>query len=177
MSRWLVGSSSSKSSGWMNRARARATRMRQPPEKSLVIMCCFFSEKPRPVRMPVARARAVDASICSSFSYKMLRRSMISICSSSSGPSASSAAPPSSASPSSPPPAPAIMRSFSPSISFSIASRSASTDMTASIAVISVAGYSVVRWNMLMVSGIGMARAPITRITVVLPDPLRPMKP
>ena len=49
--------------------------------------------------------------------------------------------------------------------------------MTASSAVCSVAGYSCVSWKMLIVSGMGTARAPITFITVLLPEPLRPMKP
>mmetsp|Transcript_2576 Transcript_2576/g.8667 ORF Transcript_2576/g.8667 Transcript_2576/m.8667 type:complete len:107 (-) Transcript_2576:771-1091(-) len=61
-SRWFVGSSRSRSAGWMKSARASATRMRQPPEKSRVFCCCRSGEKPRPVRMAHARVSAVALS-------------------------------------------------------------------------------------------------------------------
>mmetsp|Transcript_14423 Transcript_14423/g.47031 ORF Transcript_14423/g.47031 Transcript_14423/m.47031 type:complete len:103 (+) Transcript_14423:1023-1331(+) len=66
MSRWFVGSSRSKRSGWIKSALANATRMRHPPEKELVGDCFFFSEKPRPVRISEARVVAVAASSASS---------------------------------------------------------------------------------------------------------------
>mmetsp|Transcript_31317 Transcript_31317/g.70937 ORF Transcript_31317/g.70937 Transcript_31317/m.70937 type:complete len:84 (-) Transcript_31317:247-498(-) len=47
-SRWLVGSSRMSSVGFLNRACARATRMRQPPDMSLVALCIMVSPKPRP---------------------------------------------------------------------------------------------------------------------------------
>mmetsp|Transcript_6463 Transcript_6463/g.20726 ORF Transcript_6463/g.20726 Transcript_6463/m.20726 type:complete len:166 (+) Transcript_6463:1439-1936(+) len=165
MSRWFVGSSNKSSAGAINRARAKATRMRHPPENSLVHFCCMALENPRPVRMPIARASAVAESSSSSRSYKKFKRSVRS--------SASSVLPSSAA-------ASTVMsaiKSFNSSISFSVCAFSSSTFITANNAVSSVAGYSVVKWKISIDSGMGMARAPITRITVDLPDPFRPMKP
>mmetsp|Transcript_8617 Transcript_8617/g.27096 ORF Transcript_8617/g.27096 Transcript_8617/m.27096 type:complete len:87 (+) Transcript_8617:1089-1349(+) len=47
-SRWLVGSSSSRMLGLTNNARASATRMRQPPDMSLVARFIITLSKPRP---------------------------------------------------------------------------------------------------------------------------------
>mmetsp|Transcript_2495 Transcript_2495/g.7202 ORF Transcript_2495/g.7202 Transcript_2495/m.7202 type:complete len:128 (-) Transcript_2495:567-950(-) len=127
MSKWFVGSSSNNNAGWMKSARANATRMRQPPEKSFVFCCCRSTVKPRPVRISVARASAVDASSSSRRSYNPVRRSVRSVWASSSNDSSPIA-------------------SFSSSISFSTAARSASTFITAKSAVSSVGGYSVVKW-------------------------------
>mmetsp|Transcript_3590 Transcript_3590/g.9118 ORF Transcript_3590/g.9118 Transcript_3590/m.9118 type:complete len:147 (+) Transcript_3590:1176-1616(+) len=68
-SRWFVGSSSSKSMGSTKRAWARATRMRQPPDMSLVCLCIIFSVKPRPCRSSQARGSNVSGSILSSLSW------------------------------------------------------------------------------------------------------------
>mmetsp|Transcript_174475 Transcript_174475/g.424470 ORF Transcript_174475/g.424470 Transcript_174475/m.424470 type:complete len:88 (+) Transcript_174475:1183-1446(+) len=62
MSKWFVGSSSSSSDGCRNRARARAIRIRQPPEKSRVFLFCIATSKPRPCRIDAARFSAVSAS-------------------------------------------------------------------------------------------------------------------
>ena len=51
---------------------ARATRMRQPPEKVLVARPCAAVSKDRPARMALARASAVYASISSSRWYTCL---------------------------------------------------------------------------------------------------------
>ncbi len=65
-SRWLVGSSRTSRHGSTNSARARAMRMRQPPEKSRVFLACMVLVKPRPCRIWPARAAAVSASSLSS---------------------------------------------------------------------------------------------------------------
>jgi len=46
-----VGSSSSNRSGSINNARARAIRIRHPPEKVFVALCCISGEKLRPWKM------------------------------------------------------------------------------------------------------------------------------
>ena len=48
MSNMFVGSSSSRRSGWVKRALARASLILQPPLNSLVAMPCIRVEKPRP---------------------------------------------------------------------------------------------------------------------------------
>jgi hypothetical protein len=57
------GSSRSSRSGSQNRARARASRILQPPENVLVGNCCLSDEKPRPARMVAARGSALSDSI------------------------------------------------------------------------------------------------------------------
>mmetsp|Transcript_4874 Transcript_4874/g.11041 ORF Transcript_4874/g.11041 Transcript_4874/m.11041 type:complete len:84 (+) Transcript_4874:1092-1343(+) len=47
-SRWFVGSSSTSNVGFLKRACARATRMRQPPDMSFVGLAIIASENPRP---------------------------------------------------------------------------------------------------------------------------------
>mmetsp|Transcript_11349 Transcript_11349/g.47416 ORF Transcript_11349/g.47416 Transcript_11349/m.47416 type:complete len:339 (+) Transcript_11349:197-1213(+) len=94
-SRWLVGSSSSSSVGWMKSARARLMRMRQPPEKLLVGAACILGVKPRPCRILRARLSAFDESKAAILSYTSARRSAASSgvsCSSSPPPAAPAAA-------------------------------------------------------------------------------------
>src|SRR5271155_4497302 len=62
-SNMFEGSSRSSRSGSQNRARARASRILQPPEKVLVGNCCLSGEKPRPARMVAARGSALSDSI------------------------------------------------------------------------------------------------------------------
>ena len=45
----LRTSSNNNSVGLQNNARANATRIRQPPDMSLVAFCCISTSKPRPV--------------------------------------------------------------------------------------------------------------------------------
>mmetsp|Transcript_24572 Transcript_24572/g.41570 ORF Transcript_24572/g.41570 Transcript_24572/m.41570 type:complete len:161 (+) Transcript_24572:443-925(+) len=156
MSKWLVGSSKSSSVGWMNSARARAIRMRQPPLNSFVFFCCLAGVKPRPHKMVEALASAVVASISSRRSYTCVSLSM-----SSSWPSASSSS----------------ILSFRSSASCSRAFLSTSTLMTASLAVMSVASISSLRWKISIPSGIGKHLAATTRMNTDLPHPLRPMNP
>ena len=52
--------------GLTNRARARAMRILQPPEKSLVRLACISFVKPKPCRILAALASVVAASSCSS---------------------------------------------------------------------------------------------------------------
>mmetsp|Transcript_17398 Transcript_17398/g.41929 ORF Transcript_17398/g.41929 Transcript_17398/m.41929 type:complete len:103 (+) Transcript_17398:1063-1371(+) len=63
MSRWLVGSSRRRSAGCERRARPSATRMRHPPERSWVFFLRKSCEKPRPIRISVARNSNVFGSI------------------------------------------------------------------------------------------------------------------
>ena len=62
----------------MKSARARAMRMRHPPENSLVFLASIALENPSPERMEQARTSAVVASISSSRSYTCCTRSTIS---------------------------------------------------------------------------------------------------
>lgn len=64
-SKWAVGSSSRSNAGLTNRALARATRMRHPPDISLVFFWIVFLLKPRPVRMRDARTWKVEGSMLS----------------------------------------------------------------------------------------------------------------
>eukprot|EP00955_Chlamydomonas_euryale_P083682 363883-Chlamydomonas_euryale.AAC.1 len=57
-SRWLVGSSRSSRSGSTNSARARATRMRHPPENVFVGRRIIAASNERPDRIVAARASA-----------------------------------------------------------------------------------------------------------------------
>lgn len=68
-SKWFVGSSSNNSVGSKNRARARDTRIRQPPEKSLVGRSCIALEKPRPAKIRRARGSAESAPSIFNSSY------------------------------------------------------------------------------------------------------------
>ncbi len=59
----MVGSSKSKRSGWANRTPAKATLIRQPPEKSEQGLVWASLSKPKPLRMDEARPSADQASI------------------------------------------------------------------------------------------------------------------
>mmetsp|Transcript_32749 Transcript_32749/g.83669 ORF Transcript_32749/g.83669 Transcript_32749/m.83669 type:complete len:104 (-) Transcript_32749:711-1022(-) len=61
-SRWLVGSSSSSKVGRTNSARASATRMRHPPDMSLVDRAIICLLKPRPCSSSAARTSKVEGS-------------------------------------------------------------------------------------------------------------------
>mmetsp|Transcript_26940 Transcript_26940/g.62810 ORF Transcript_26940/g.62810 Transcript_26940/m.62810 type:complete len:122 (+) Transcript_26940:1243-1608(+) len=67
-SKWLVGSSKMSSIGSTKSACARATRMRQPPDMSLVNLSIICWANPRPCSSSHARASKVEGSIFSSFS-------------------------------------------------------------------------------------------------------------
>mmetsp|Transcript_40080 Transcript_40080/g.100295 ORF Transcript_40080/g.100295 Transcript_40080/m.100295 type:complete len:280 (+) Transcript_40080:1104-1943(+) len=150
-SRWFVGSSSSKRSGSPKRALASATRILQPPENSLVFLCCMSVVKPSPSRMVDALLSALCASMSLSRWYiHARRRPNSSVCS-------------------------------LPSKSFSSCSRSAlstSTAKTASRAVSSPPRISCSIWRMCM-SGLMPCISPRARALrkVDLPIPLRPTKP
>lgn len=62
----LEGSSNRSRSGSQKRARARAKRIRQPPEKVFVANCCRSFENPRPARIEAARGSALSESISAS---------------------------------------------------------------------------------------------------------------
>lgn len=62
-----MGSSSNKMSGFTKRARARATRTLQPPDRLLIGLDNIWLVKPRPDRMVEARDSALCASISSNF--------------------------------------------------------------------------------------------------------------
>ncbi len=54
--KWLVGSSNRRKEGFRNSARARATRIRQPPLKSLHFFDCMAVVNPRPCKiLPAAK--------------------------------------------------------------------------------------------------------------------------
>mmetsp|Transcript_11536 Transcript_11536/g.28278 ORF Transcript_11536/g.28278 Transcript_11536/m.28278 type:complete len:167 (-) Transcript_11536:1019-1519(-) len=63
IARWLVGSSSSSTSGLANSAAARATRTRHPPERSFILRARRSSEKPRDTSIARARPSAPSASM------------------------------------------------------------------------------------------------------------------
>mmetsp|Transcript_14731 Transcript_14731/g.26053 ORF Transcript_14731/g.26053 Transcript_14731/m.26053 type:complete len:99 (+) Transcript_14731:203-499(+) len=65
MSKWFVGSSSSSSVGRTKRARASATRMRHPPDMSLVDFAIICLLKPRPCSSSEARTSNVEGSSAS----------------------------------------------------------------------------------------------------------------
>mmetsp|Transcript_12971 Transcript_12971/g.24531 ORF Transcript_12971/g.24531 Transcript_12971/m.24531 type:complete len:109 (-) Transcript_12971:563-889(-) len=67
-SKWLVGSSRSSSIGSTKSACASATRIRQPPDMSLVAFCIMSRVKPRPWSSSQARGSKVEGSILSSLS-------------------------------------------------------------------------------------------------------------
>ena len=54
-------------SGSQKSALANANLILQPPEKVLVALCCFSSEKPKPASMLAARDSALSDSISESF--------------------------------------------------------------------------------------------------------------
>mmetsp|Transcript_20631 Transcript_20631/g.57983 ORF Transcript_20631/g.57983 Transcript_20631/m.57983 type:complete len:140 (-) Transcript_20631:490-909(-) len=74
-SRWFVGSSNSSNIGSTNSACARATRMRQPPDMSLVCLSIICWLNPRPCSSSQARASNVSGSILSSLSLMPASRS------------------------------------------------------------------------------------------------------
>ena len=67
-SRWFVGSSSSSTCGLMKRARARATRIRQPPDRLAKGPLCWAALKPMPPRMSWALFSALRMSSASNCS-------------------------------------------------------------------------------------------------------------
>ena len=68
-SRWFVGSSNNNKSGSRNKARAKATRMRHPPENSAKGRACAAASKPSPESTAAARAGALSARIAISLSW------------------------------------------------------------------------------------------------------------
>ena len=177
MSKWLVGSSNSKQTGCKKRARAKLTRIRHPPEKSLVSFDCISCVKPKPRRMLRARTSAVAASRASNRSYTPCKASIMSSCCSS-----RDRAPASSPSPDSPPAAADSASSVNmwlrSSATCSRRMRSSSTDMTASKAVTVSDGST--SWSKKKISiprGMGTARAPNALSKVDLPHPFRPTNP
>mmetsp|Transcript_48189 Transcript_48189/g.104857 ORF Transcript_48189/g.104857 Transcript_48189/m.104857 type:complete len:224 (+) Transcript_48189:1117-1788(+) len=80
-SRWLVGSSSSSKSGFMNRAWARAILIRHPPLNSLVGRCWSAGENPRPARIVPARVSASSLSNSSKRSYTSINPTPATLCS------------------------------------------------------------------------------------------------
>ncbi|RDX63036.1 hypothetical protein CR513_58577, partial [Mucuna pruriens] len=56
--------------GFINRARAKAILILQPPEKSRVFFACICLLKPRPNKISAARFSAVDASMASNRSSR-----------------------------------------------------------------------------------------------------------
>mmetsp|Transcript_2211 Transcript_2211/g.5680 ORF Transcript_2211/g.5680 Transcript_2211/m.5680 type:complete len:394 (+) Transcript_2211:948-2129(+) len=157
-SRWFVGSSSSSTSGEMKSARASATRMRQPPEKEEVVRCCMAVSKPRPARMAAARAGAESASISSSRSYTSRSRDARSAATSSSSSSSCSA--------------------WSSASSVINALRSTSVASTHSSTLASPPGTSCSMCRICRCAGIPSNRLAVRNLRrVVLPMPLRPMRP
>ena len=67
-SRWFVGSSNNRRVGSRNRALARDTLIRQPPEKFLVARFCISLENPKPAKIRRARGSAESALIAFSSS-------------------------------------------------------------------------------------------------------------
>jgi len=67
-SRWFVGSSNNRRVGSRNKALARDTLIRQPPEKFLVARFCISLENPKPARIRRARGSAESALIAFSSS-------------------------------------------------------------------------------------------------------------
>mmetsp|Transcript_41752 Transcript_41752/g.104347 ORF Transcript_41752/g.104347 Transcript_41752/m.104347 type:complete len:150 (-) Transcript_41752:802-1251(-) len=66
--KWLVGSSSSSTSGLAKSAEASATLTRQPPERSFIFLLRSSSENPSETSMLLARPSAPSESIMCSFS-------------------------------------------------------------------------------------------------------------
>lgn len=67
-SKWLVGSSRSRISGYTNRALARATLILQPPDREPTVRFNMLGVKPRPPRM----VAALDSALLASISYSLL---------------------------------------------------------------------------------------------------------
>ena len=65
--------SSSRRSGSQKSARAKASRILQPPEKVLVAKCCRSSENPSPAKILAARDSALSDSISASLEWMSLR--------------------------------------------------------------------------------------------------------
>mmetsp|Transcript_12351 Transcript_12351/g.26063 ORF Transcript_12351/g.26063 Transcript_12351/m.26063 type:complete len:222 (+) Transcript_12351:1634-2299(+) len=164
----------------MNKALAKLTRIRHPPEKSLVFLDCISWVNPSPLRMERALTSAVEASIASNRSYTALSASMISSCSSS-GDFSPSPPPPSLVLP---PPnfsglsMTSVMSWLRSSARCSSLLRSSSTSMTASSALkVSLGSTSSLRKKISIELGTGSARAPRAFSSVLLPHPLRPTNP
>mmetsp|Transcript_51382 Transcript_51382/g.101824 ORF Transcript_51382/g.101824 Transcript_51382/m.101824 type:complete len:294 (+) Transcript_51382:410-1291(+) len=98
MDRWLVGSSSSNTSGRAKMAAAKATRTRHPPESAINGRARRSAEKPRLTSSSLARSSAVSASMASNRSTTAISASPSPdggdpFCSSAGGGGATAAAP------------------------------------------------------------------------------------
>mmetsp|Transcript_66628 Transcript_66628/g.192450 ORF Transcript_66628/g.192450 Transcript_66628/m.192450 type:complete len:140 (+) Transcript_66628:1122-1541(+) len=76
-SKWFVGSSSTKSVGFLNNACAKATRMRQPPDMSLVALAIMASVKPKPWSKAPASGSNVSGAIRSNLSPNISKTSAL----------------------------------------------------------------------------------------------------
>mmetsp|Transcript_95895 Transcript_95895/g.240356 ORF Transcript_95895/g.240356 Transcript_95895/m.240356 type:complete len:186 (-) Transcript_95895:88-645(-) len=149
-SKWLVGSSRMSSVGLLNRAWASATRIRQPPDMSLVALCIMVSVKPKPCSKLPASGSNVSGAILSSLSPNISRMSVL--------PSASS----------------------SHSFWIRLSRRSYSfcaTSITDCKAETSLGSDSLWTNHISMWSGTGNSLAAIHARSEVLPLPLEPMRP
>lgn len=72
-SKWFVGSSKRRSVGSRNNARAKLTRIRQPPDKSLVGRSIILRVNPRPERIRRTFPSAASAFIAFNSSYTCKR--------------------------------------------------------------------------------------------------------
>ena len=75
-SKWLVGSSNNRSVGSTNKARAKDTRILQPPDKFFVGLSIISFVNPRPARIRRALGSAASAFIAFSSSYTSFSRSI-----------------------------------------------------------------------------------------------------
>mmetsp|Transcript_5424 Transcript_5424/g.10350 ORF Transcript_5424/g.10350 Transcript_5424/m.10350 type:complete len:319 (-) Transcript_5424:205-1161(-) len=168
-SRWLVGSSSSSSVGWMKSARASEMRMRQPPEKVLVVLVCIVGVKPKPCRILDARASAPSAFLAFSSSYTSTSRACAASWSMG---------------------LPSLPKTSNPSSGTSVAvnairffssSRSCTSSTSASTTALSAVRSSPITScstsSTSMYSGTGICRRASSRSSVDLPLPLGPTKP
>mmetsp|Transcript_9893 Transcript_9893/g.21111 ORF Transcript_9893/g.21111 Transcript_9893/m.21111 type:complete len:255 (-) Transcript_9893:415-1179(-) len=151
----------------MKSARARETRIRQPPENAFVGRACMSASKPRPARMTAARAGAASASISTRRSITSASRCCRSASSSCLCASASAAcASNSSASPSS-----SCSSASSASLSMSVASTVCKTDL-------SPPGTSCSMCRICRLGGMPSNWCAERNFRkVVLPMPLRPISP
>mmetsp|Transcript_43907 Transcript_43907/g.110288 ORF Transcript_43907/g.110288 Transcript_43907/m.110288 type:complete len:122 (-) Transcript_43907:705-1070(-) len=76
MLKWFVGSSKRSTSGFANKAAAKATRTRQPPLNSAIVRARSASEKPKLTSSWLARSSAVSASIDSRCEVTASRRAI-----------------------------------------------------------------------------------------------------
>mmetsp|Transcript_122277 Transcript_122277/g.342265 ORF Transcript_122277/g.342265 Transcript_122277/m.342265 type:complete len:186 (+) Transcript_122277:53-610(+) len=149
-SKWFVGSSRMRSVGFLKSACAKATRMRQPPDMSLVARAIIVSVKPRPWRSAPASGSKVSGDMRSNLSPRSSRTSAFS-----SGSSSQSV----------------WMRFSKRSYSFW------ATSMTLCNAETSVGSDSLCTNHMSTWSGIGSSLAAMHANNVVFPLPFAPMRP